>query len=445
MVEQSIPAGGASVQDSYRRSILRSMSLAGSAALLAGGSSAPAQTPQHRAAQAAGYLNAREDFRARGDGVADDSTPLQRAIDAGSKEVRPIILPPGAYRISRPLIIPPNTMLLGSAPGLGFGCRLEPAGCAALLIGGSSMTFHCSIENLMIWPRGEPPESIVSIDNSYSVTFRNIRIHNTQQAVKRAAVVLLGDESAGGHGRCNDIIWDNLIVRNDVEQSRLGILATRGCGTHRFIAPCLENFVTLFEWQGGQIDVFAPYTERAGRYAVDCNTDPGDQTAYLNTHGGIVDCAESGVACAIRSNSGLFNSFGTAWGARSSRAMYAYSLPIRPVCFHGIEPNLRSSGQGQFAGVKGWQRAVRFPQYSIKTSTPMAVKLTPGQQQASRLHVPGVAPGEYWVRALMDVDLAGVHLSAYVCTEDTVEILTHNLSSQTTDVRGTLLIECGLA
>jgi len=62
---------------------------------------------------------------------------------------------------------------------------------------------------------------------------------------------------------------DNLIIRNDAGQPRVAILATKGCGSHRFIAPDLE--ITRYFWNaGGQIDLVCPYTERAGRFAVNC-------------------------------------------------------------------------------------------------------------------------------------------------------------------------------
>lgn len=305
-------------------------------------------------------LDVRRDFRAKGDGDADDTRALQNAIELGSSQHRPIILPPGTYKTTRPLVIPSNTMLIGSAPGLGFGCRIEPHACMALAIGGRTQSFHCSIENLMIWPRGAAPDCLIEIDNSYSITFRNVRIHNAQERLGSAAIKLLGAESAGGHGRCNGIIWDNLIVRNDAGQPNVAILAAAGCGSHRFMNPCLENYRTLIEWNGGQLDLFAPYTERAGRFGINCNVDADDPDAYLNTFGGVVTSAESGVACAIRANMGAFNSFGTVWGASASRAVHVYSIPATAPVFHGVTPNVSPNGRARFSGVDGWMNGVKF-------------------------------------------------------------------------------------
>jgi len=335
-------------------------------------------------------------------------------------------------------------MLVGSAPGLGFGCRLEPVGCAAFIIGGARPSFHSSIEDLMIWPRGEAPAYVIAIDNSYSVRLRNLRIHNAQADLGRAAVVLLGDAAAGGHGPCNDIIWDNLIIRNDAEQSPIAVLAASGCGSHRFISPCLENYNTLFEWQGGQIDVITPYTERAGRFGFHCNTSTADAAAFLNTFGGVVNCAQSGVACAIRTSSGVFNSFGTQWGGDGSRAAFVYSVPRMPVIFHGIAPNLTTAGRNQFGGVTGWRQAVRFPDASLQQAMSLSFVVAPGQQLSVRARVPGVRVGEHSVRVVVGVDLRGLQLSGYVDSTDGVTVTAYNPSRETVTIDGMGHVLCDL-
>jgi hypothetical protein len=391
-----------------------------------------------------GQLDAKADFSAQGDGVADDTEPLQRAIDAGSGLQRVVGLPAGVYRITRPLKCPPNTMLMGSAPGLGFGCLIEPIGCAAFTVGGKEPSFHCAIQNLMIWPKGTPPACIISIDNSYSVTFRNIRIHESQDKLKRAAVLLLGETSAGGHGPCANIIWDNLIVRNDSGQPGVAVLATKGCGSHRFYSPDLENYAVLFEWQGGQIDLITPYTERAGRYAVNCNTDVDDPGVYLNTFGGMIDSARSGIGCAIRASTRNFNSFGTVWGATTDMAAYAYSLPNHPVNFHGISPNCGNTGKARFSGVAGWRKAVKFPQQIFSGSQSVQVEMPPGGTSVAELTIPGVVPREFWAKVAFNSDSRGSQLNAFVSAPDTVTIVAQNIADRPIKLSGILSVECGI-
>jgi hypothetical protein len=58
------------------------------------------------------------EFGARGDGISDDTQPLQAAIAAASAASAPVgrvvFLPPGAYRITQSLELPPGVSLQGS-------------------------------------------------------------------------------------------------------------------------------------------------------------------------------------------------------------------------------------------------------------------------------------------------------------------------------------------
>jgi hypothetical protein len=402
--------------------------------------SPPVAVPPDRRSE---WLDVKNQFKAHGDGMADDTHALQAAIDAGSSAQRPVAVPPGVYRITQPLTIPSNTMLMGSAPGLGFGCRIEPESCPAFNIGGKTTSFQCAIENLMIWPKHAAPDYVISIDNSYSVTFRNIRIHEVQRRVTRAAVLLLGDATEGGHGNCNNIIWDNLIVRNDVDQPGIAILAAKGCGTHRFFAPDLENYNVLMEWKGGGIDFIAPYTERAGRFAINCEIDGGDESAYFNTFGGVITAAASGTGCAIRATTRNFNSFGTSWGSEGVAA-HAYDVPNRPVNFYGTVPNFGSVGRSRFSGVAGWRRTVRFPDHALVGSRSLKLDIPSRGHATAEIAVPGVTVGEAWARAEFNADSRGALLRAYVSAADTVTVIAQNPNDAPLSLSGVLAVECGI-
>jgi len=57
-----------------------------------------------------------KDFGAAGDGRADDTAAIQRAIEAGRKEELPVLWPRGRYRVTRPLVIEAQS-LAGPEPG----------------------------------------------------------------------------------------------------------------------------------------------------------------------------------------------------------------------------------------------------------------------------------------------------------------------------------------
>jgi hypothetical protein len=63
-------------------------------------------------------------YAARGDGQADDTEALQRAID--EREI--VFLPKGYYRISRSLSLRPNTKLVGVGQHLSFIAAVKPEG-----------------------------------------------------------------------------------------------------------------------------------------------------------------------------------------------------------------------------------------------------------------------------------------------------------------------------
>jgi hypothetical protein len=388
---------------------------------------------------AGGYVDPRSHFGAVGDGKSDDTSALERSIALGSQRQWPILLGPGAYLTSRSLHIPSNTMIRGTSYGLGFGCRIEPHDCAAFVVGGNTTTFHASIENVMIWPQGGPAEFVISVENSYSVKFRNVRIHNAHPKTRRAAIVLDGRE-----GRCNDVLWERLIVRNDVDMGSIAILAEPGCGTHRFFDPSMENYVTLLEWRGGELDLFAPYTERAGRFGIHCNNADNDAAARLNTYGGVVSTAESAVACAIESISGMFNSFGTLWAPDSSRAIYVYSVPKGTATFSGSEPNLSGVGRGQCAGVEGWSERLRFPGHILRNSVQVDRSCGPRETVSIDIDIPGALPRLYRSRVNMDVGRAQILLSAQISAPNKVTVIIYNPGEKEINLSGRLSVSCSL-
>lgn len=96
-------------QDNDRRKFLKSTALAAGAGLLAG--SADASTRPHATV---GSLDAMR-FGAKGDGVADDTVAIQKALNEAGKAGGGIVtLPTGQYRINTNLVIPGGVTLQGT-------------------------------------------------------------------------------------------------------------------------------------------------------------------------------------------------------------------------------------------------------------------------------------------------------------------------------------------
>jgi len=439
-----------------RRNFIGSATLAATAGLGALLASRRAEAGAYL--DATGWYNAKQDFSVTGDGTTDDTAALQGAINFVSHPLRqvPLFLPPGNYRITSPLNIPTNTSLIGSSLGLNFDCSIRPENCAAFNIGGATPAFHIRIQDLMVQPfytGGPQIDELIRIDNSYSVTVRNLRVFNVPATAGSkmltttgAAIRLLGDSAIGGHGRCNNIIWDNLIVRNDngAGQPPIGVSAERGCGTHRFICPDLENYQTLFKWRGGIIDWLAPYTERAGIHALNCDVD-ADDTAAFTTHGGVVSAAATAWACAIFSTTRRFNSYGTKWEALpssgASTAVNVLGIPSAPVSFSGILPNLSGAGEQQFTGVSNWTRSVHFPDFALApANSSWVVSIPANGQQTLNITVPGATLGLHCARAAFTATLGACQLSAHVSAANTVTVVAQNNSATPVAINGTVVV-----
>lgn len=96
--------------------------------------------------QAHGYINVKDvAYGAVGDGVADDTAALQAAANAagaaGVGQGKVLFLPPGNYKTTSPILIPPGVSVIGA----GVGSRLLPVGCDGLHLQGpwSTIGAYC--------------------------------------------------------------------------------------------------------------------------------------------------------------------------------------------------------------------------------------------------------------------------------------------------------------
>ena len=86
------------------------------AAELARLSASAAEPPSSAVVAAAAQVNARE-AGAKGDGKADDSAAMQAALEAAKTNGSICFVPPGLYRLERPLTVPAGVTLQGASGG----------------------------------------------------------------------------------------------------------------------------------------------------------------------------------------------------------------------------------------------------------------------------------------------------------------------------------------
>jgi hypothetical protein len=314
-------------------------------------------------------IDAKLDYGAVGDNTADDTTSLQNAINAGSSAQLPVSLSGGSYKITSPLVPGANTMLIGMSSAPGFGTLLRPSGCAAIDIGlGGPQVFACKFANFRIWPQGAAPDHILYVDNCYNVAFENVFIHQAQAGLTTATVVI-----DGTHGGSNAVIWNNFAIRNDSSPPARQLLMNKNCGSHTFYTPDIENAGTLMTWKGGRIDMFSPYTERAGVYALNVNPDASDANCRLNIFGGELGAAASGIAVAVQAGAKNLTTTGTSIRSYGNQyAIYVYGIPTGKLIFRGYKPNITMPGVDQIAagldqvsGVTGWNPWLSFPDFPM--------------------------------------------------------------------------------
>lgn len=254
------------------------------------------------------WVDARVDYGAVGDNTADDTIPLQNAINGASAQGKLLIIPNGTYKITSPLTLPAGGVYItGTDPAGNFSCVIRPNNCRAFTI---SAVHHSIIEKLTIWPQGTtPPANYIYLTNCYSIVLRDIRIHtNTVAANLCTDAAILQDATGGG---CNDIHYQHIIIRADGDPyPNYGYRFANGCGSASLIDCDVETCSIGIEWQGGQISIYGLYTERHGTHTVECNPS-SDSSASLTIVGGVLRSNASGSPIAIKTGTKNLNISGT--------------------------------------------------------------------------------------------------------------------------------------
>lgn len=253
--------------------------------LRAGAAGVAALTPWSPAAAADGLVDARQ-HGARGDGVADDTAAIQAAIDAAPSGAGTVMLPPGAYRLTRPLQIIDDAphhgrrglRLLGAAGGASggaTGCTLEWDGPA-------------DAPMLRLWSR----DCIVG-----HLAFRVM-------PGRRAAAAIDVDQVRDGSAACTNNTFEHLLVT-----SGRGALATGVVIGRRAVA----NVELL-----GFTDCYFEDVEDA---CVEIASTTGQSKAHR-----FYKCAFVRARSAIRQVTGSFVTFGCSFGYLTQAAVRLRSI-----------------------------------------------------------------------------------------------------------------------
>lgn len=203
------------------------------------------------------------DFGARGDGKADDTVALQKALDVAGSDPgagRTVFLSSGQYRITRPLVMPLNVDLVGH--GVGFSSTLVPVNCDGIHIVGADhkggFAFRNKVEGITINMRLSPSQkAAVVLQNAYTTVLRELFIYEAGIGLRigSARHITLDSLSIYGKGRGEGVgaeITDSIVsaFNIDIEAVAIG-LAVRSTRA-----------------RPGSVSLFGGYIERFGEIGV---------------------------------------------------------------------------------------------------------------------------------------------------------------------------------
>lgn len=182
-------------------------------------------------------------FGAVGDGIADDTAAIRAAIRFAQPRHAVVYLPPGAYRITERLALPPNVSLQGV--GVGFGSALRPVGTTAITILGKDYPggfgFRNRIRSITIMMNEARTFRAIDIDSAYSVRLEDVSIYEAGAAggiaIANAQHVSLQDVSVYGNGAGDGVQVRNAAVSAydlDVEGVVNGLVVSGSEGVHLF-------------------------------------------------------------------------------------------------------------------------------------------------------------------------------------------------------------------
>lgn len=182
-------------------------------------------------------------FGAKADGVADDTAPIQAAINFAGQRHAVVYFPPGSYKITSRLRVLPNVTLQGV--GVGFGSTLRPVATDAITILGKDhrggFGFKNRIRGLTIMMGDARAFKAIEIDTAYSVKLEDVFVYESGTAggivIANAQHVSIEDVSVYGNGSGDGVRVSNSDVSAydlDVEGVVNGMVVISSEGVHLF-------------------------------------------------------------------------------------------------------------------------------------------------------------------------------------------------------------------
>ena len=225
--------------------------------------------------------NAQTDFGATGNGTTDDTLALQNAINTasaasggvgGRSNTFPLYIPPGTYKISTALTIPPFTVIFGA--GRNLSTVIQPSGCQLFIIDGSNPSYGSWDPGIAIVDifadltnasTTTQYPAAVYINLAYNIIIRDCFFNNSGPNVACNTLIQ----------NCNGVVLDNVSICGNsttTASNQLG-LDIVGTGNNfcsvKLIASDCEYFVVAMKTSGSGnsqviVDMFSPYSESSG-------------------------------------------------------------------------------------------------------------------------------------------------------------------------------------
>ena len=185
-------------------------------------------------------------FGAVGDGKADDTAAIQRAIDYTATTTQGVVFfPPGGYKITDRLRVDRNVDLMGV--GIAFGSQIIPVNTDAITILGADWPgghgFRNHIKGLTIMMNHADGKTAIVIDHAYTIKIENVIVFNAGSgggiSIANAAHVTLADVNVYGTGTGSGtgiVVKDSNVNLNnpDVEAFFNGLHVIGDQGVHLF-------------------------------------------------------------------------------------------------------------------------------------------------------------------------------------------------------------------